>query len=58
MTLKTRLAKLEIISKVKEPLKVLFYFPEEQTLEAAKAAKGWQHVPDNQLRIICFEVVE
>ncbi len=58
MNLKNRIIKLESRSINQTPLRMLFYVVGEQTLEEAKAQRGWQHIPDNQLRIICFEVVE
>lgn len=58
MHLKHRLTKLETATQKTKSTKVLYYVVNEQTLAEAKAARGWQNVPDNQLKIITYRVIE
>jgi hypothetical protein len=50
MSIKQRLYALE---KLHAPAqKLLAYFENQETLEQAKAKRGWQDIPDNELKII------
>ncbi len=52
MTLKKRLSKLEGVAKRDDQLRYVLRLIGDESLEAAKAAKGWQNVPDDEIFII------
>jgi hypothetical protein len=50
MSLKHRLRQLERLKS--GPEKILAYFENQESLEEAKAKRGWQNIPDSGLKII------
>jgi hypothetical protein len=52
MNLKQRLAKIEGVANHESELRYVIRIVGDESLSEAKAAKGWQHVPDDKLFII------